>query len=852
MSQLGRGLAVSQLGLSLVIARKVIAGRGRRLLRLVVLFMVPAFVIGVASFAINALQLTPAQRAQHYMGSAAGVLLPIDVHFGDPTDVLRAGHGRVTADRYAVRLGQTVFVNGIERETRVWTADWTSPVPRSQWRLMSGRWPRGSREVAVTSASAQSLRVRPGQSIRMGGIGSTLLVVGIIEDPTTLDADALLGSPALEALLAAGKLSTSTTTSVGYLLSGPHMEVASVVNAAVRGGLAAYTRDQVSAVQARTLFRTQALTVTAPGVLLVVVLSASAFIVRVRRAGRQLAILMALGVRPATLVRASRMAAGWTALLGAVLGVLLAAALNLSMAPSLGRAAGHDVAVPALGLGSILLTLSIVVGSAVLAAWLPARVARRGAAKFDGSAPVKASRPLVGTAAAGVFALAVLTTVAVRGQTWVVAALVVAVCAALFLLPATLRLIAAITSEGRLLVRVSSRQVSRNFRRPAVAVAVGMVVTISAVGSLTYYASLQALDRSGDSGSVHAGFAAVPLRRVGPTPNLVQQLLTAAGQDGRIGARTGVSPTAHVPASDRLGYSAYYVVDAVGNLAGTLDSVATQSDFVAIVGRSPSMREWRVLTHAGVLQLGGAGGHFTMLADQLGSGKTMIITNPARHGNRISVGPGGPQRFLGPQIEFDAHPGDPVSDLAHTDANFLVGPSFVSLHHVYTSTDYLYVWTDGRIDPQLGDRVRAVAESNGIAANEVIFDTGGLAPLPFDWRLILITAEVFLWVGIGIAVLAMSEDGRPFYQSLFALGFASWRQRIVLAVQAALIAAVAMLFGIPIGLAVGRAAVLLLDATAPVTTDPGTITFLTFGAIAGAALIGALRAGQRSIDELSV
>lgn len=846
--------AASQLRLSIVIARKVIAGRGRRFIRLVGVFILPAFVIGVAMFAVNALQLTPAQQAQRYMGSAAGVLLPIDVHFASPTGVLGYGHGRVHADRYGIRLGQTVFVHGLERETRVWTANWAAPLPRSQWRLLSGHWPHGSRQVALTSATARSVSVHLGQSIRMGGLGTTLTVVGIVEDPTALDSDAMLGAPAFDAVLGRANPNTDTSSSVGYLLSGPSSDVARVVNAAARSGLAAYTRDQVSAVQARTLFHTQSLTVTAPGVLLVVALSASAFIVRVRRAGRQLAILMALGVRPATLVRASRLAAVWTALLGAVLGTILATVLNVSMAPYLGRAAGHEVAVDAVSVTSVLLTLVIVTGSATLAAWLPARVAGRGVSQFDGSPPLMPPRRLLSLAAAGVLALAILTAFTVDRQDSVVVAVIAAVGAALILVPAALRLLAASSSRAPMLLRLASRQIARDVRRPAAAVAVGMVVMISAVGSLTYYDSLRALERSADSGSFHAGYAALPLRRVGPTPQLVDELLAAAGPDGHVGSRTEVVPTARVPAQDRLNVSDYYVVDGAGNLAGTLDSVATPDDFEAIAGRRPSSREWRLLSHAGALHLGAAGGQFMMVADRVAPGKVKvrIITNPTRRGNKVSIGPPGTQRFTGPQVTFAAQTGDPVSDPAHTDANFLVGPSFVTRHHLYTITSYLAVWTQGRIDPQLGDRVRSVAESNGIAASEVIFHTGGLAPLPFDWRLILISAVILLWAGIGITVLSMSEDARPFYQSLFALGLGGWRQRVVLATQAALIAAVAMLFGIPIGLAAGVASVHALDANAAVAMDGQAIALLSIGAITGAALIGALRTGQRSIDELSV
>jgi putative ABC transport system permease protein len=848
-----RGLS-PQARLAVVIGRKIIAGRGRRLVRLVALFMAPAFIICIATFTVSALQLTADQRAQSYMGSATGVLLPVPEEFANPADLLRAGHGQVTAHLYVARLGYTVFVNHLERETLVITADWTSAVARSRWHLIAGHWPVGSREVAVTSAARKSLQAGQGGTVRMGGLAGPIRVVGVVEDSTALHSVTVLGSPGFGNALAHANPNASTAASAGYLLTGPQADVAAVVRAARRAGAAARTRDEVRAVQAQTLLRSQSLTVTVPGIVLVVVLSAAAFIVRVRRAGRQMAILMALGVRPATLVWAARLAAVAAALLGAVLGVLIATAVNTLIGPALGRAAGHEVGVASFSLWSALLTAAIVTGSAAVAAWLPARVAGRGVAKFDGAPPQAASGKALGAGAAALLAVASVVAFSVDVQPPAYAALGAATLAAVILIPSALRLLVTVTKRTPLLVRVASRQLARNTRRPAAAITVGMAAMIAAVGCLTYYNTLRAVDRRADGGSTHAGTAAVPLRRIGPTPALIAQLRDTAGTNGRVGALTEVLPTAQIPASNRLLTSPYYVVVPAGQGGGALDAVASTDDFAAIAGRRPTPQEWRALTQGQVLHLGGAPGTYTMRADATQPDTAKQTRTRGASGRRVmmDVGPSGPRRFTGPQITFDAVASDPVADPAHTDADFLVGPMFVAQHHLYLETIYLYVSPGGGIDPELGDRVRHIAEQNGIAASEVIFNTGSLVPLPFDWRLVLVSAVVLLWLGVGICMLAMSEDARPFYQSLYALGFASWRQRLILMTQAVLIAVVAVGLGTLLGLAAGVASVHILGATPAIAMGNRTILLLASGAIIGSAAIGAVRPGQRATDELNV
>ncbi|HKC27912.1 MAG TPA: hypothetical protein VKB75_07855 [Jatrophihabitans sp.] len=840
--------------LAMVIARKIFAGRGRRLLRLVVLFAAPALIMGVGTFALHALELTPDQRAHSDMGSAAGVLRPVPAEFADASDLLRAGRGRVSASAYAIHYGNTVFVDGLERETTVMTADWTSALQRSRWHLISGRWPVGENEVAVTSAARTALHAGLGRPIRIGGLAGAVNVVGVVEDPTALKSETLLGSTEFDHALAHADSNTNTVGGVGYLLTGPKQDVTAVVRAAEAAGVAATTRDHVRAIQTRSLLRRQSLIVSAPGVVLVVVLSAAAFVLRVRRAGRQGAILMALGVRPATLVWAARLAAAATAIVGAAVGTALATAVNALAAPTLGRAAGHVVDVPIFSVSSVALTVVIVATAATVAAWLPARAASRGMRRFDGSPPHTAPMYRRVVIAGGILAAAFLTAVTAHAQPIAATALAAAALAALLLVPSMLQLVASLTRRTPLLVQVATRQLARNGRRPAVAVAVGMAVMIAAAGSLTYTNTLRAVDRRADSGATHAGTAGVPLRRIGPTPRLIDQLRHAAGKDGRVGAATEIVPTGDIPRRNRLAASTYYVVDHGGRLAGDIGAVATKDDFAAITNREPTAREWRQLVSGAALHVGGGFGSYVMQADAPQPAGAEATSLSVAHGTRemVGVGPPGPAPYAGARISFTAQPSEPVSDLAHTSADFVVGPAFVAMHHLLLNTTYLYVWTGGGIDPGLGDRVRQVAEHNGIAASEVIFGTGALPPLPFDWRLVLISAIVLLWLGVGLCMLAMSEDAQAFYQSLFALGFASWRQRVVLVTQSMLIGIVGATFGTLLGLAAGVASVHALGVEPELGMGSLTLAMLVFGAVVGAGAIGAMGRSQRTTDELTV
>lgn len=840
-----------QMRLACSIARRVVAGRGRRLARLIALFTVPAFLMGLGTFTVHALVLSPQQHAQSLMGAADGVIPGYDPRFGAPTDVLATGNGEVTETPVQVRFRQTVFVRGIERGITVWTGDWRRADLRSLWNLEAGRWPMAADEVVLLSTSLHAFDTNIGGTIRMGQLARPLRVVGRAEDPTSFASTALLGPAALGSVLDHTPRNTARGTSAEYLLSGPPAAVARVVAAANRAGIAATSRSQAETVQYRTLFRTQSISVTAPGLLLVVVLSAAAFIVRVRRSGRQLSVLLALGISPGTLVTASRLAAVATALIGSMLGVAASAAVAFALRPALASGAGHELATRHLSTSSALLTVGLVAATAVVAAWLPARAARRGVARFDGSPPPRRTRPIAVAVAVLVTLAGAALGLAAHDRPTLAITVSIVLVATVCLVPAGLSALSRLTHSGPAVTRIAARALARDVRRPAAAVAIGMVVLTGAIGSLTYYSSLRAIDRAADEGSTHAGEASLPLRRVGVTPSLVADLRAASGHGAVVGLRSELRPASEPVPADRFSLSVYEVHSVDGRpVSGQVDAVQSKDDFYGIVGRWPSESEWHTLQASTLLQLNGSDDAQVTL-DVPPRYPTNARVTIVHSGHFYAARTVGTPIYVGPPISAAAQPSDPVHDSKHLDATLLAGPGFVAAHRLATFTSYINVSTPGQIDPSLGDKVRAVAERHGIAASEVIFHDGGLPPLPFDYRLVLVTSFVLVFIAVGIATLAMSEDARPFYQSLFSLGFSSRRQRAILATQAGLLALLAAVLGTVIGLIAGVASVHALGVGASVTWATPLILLLFAGCIAGAIALGLAMRGQRSIDELS-
>ena len=89
--------------------------------------MVPVL-IGVATFAVRGLALTPEQKAQHLMGSAQGFQLNAPAQYSGVSDLVTDD---VRATRVTSFVGRTVYVGGVEKSVSITTADWSSAIARS-------------------------------------------------------------------------------------------------------------------------------------------------------------------------------------------------------------------------------------------------------------------------------------------------------------------------------------------------------------------------------------------------------------------------------------------------------------------------------------------------------------------------------------------------------------------------------------------------------------------------------------------------------------------------------------------------------------------------------------------------
>jgi len=516
-----------------------------------VLAMIAVPVAALAFGAVNydSFTLTPQEQADRLMGTAqAAVIWPFDGPVDqDPTyldfasnaafDDGRTPSPEPTVERLLALLPPgTSAISDQTGQLSMRTAagtgtvgarmlDYADPLARGIYRPLSGRAPAATDEVSLTPAASRRTGAGVGGTVRLADGSRTFRVVGIVEDPTDLDATTIVLRPGA---LPPGRLSTDRRD-LKWLVATPGPLTWDQVKQLNRHGLVAVSRHVLAhpPSPAEVDLRTssdgdsgQAIAVLVGGLAMleIILLAGPAFAVGARRRQRDLALVAAAGGAPAHLRRivlADGLVLGVAA---AAVGVVLGIAAGTATRPlfedlSNTRSGGFRVFPVAL---AVLAGLAVTTG--VLAALVPAWIASRQdvVSALAGRRGITRSRRrwlvlggVLVAAGAGV------TGVGAWGTTsaLIVTGLVVAELGLILCTPALVGLVARLGHRLPLAPRIALRDTSRN--RTAAAPAISAVMA-AVVGSLAVGVSIaasnerakddyRAAGRPGDVSVLHFG-----------------------------------------------------------------------------------------------------------------------------------------------------------------------------------------------------------------------------------------------------------------------------------------------------------------------------------------------------------
>jgi putative ABC transport system permease protein len=399
---------------ALRIARREARKAPGRSLLVVAMIAVPVAVLAFGAVTYDTFTLSAGERADRMMGAAQAVVAwPYDrpVH-QDPADLDSAflagappdpdeAAGPSSGRRLLALLPQgTSAITDQTGRIAVRTAagtgdlaarelDYADPLARGILRQQSGRAPATAAEAALTPAAARRVGVGVGGSLRLAGHapggGGTFRVVGIVEDPTSLEAATIVVRP--------GALPADALSDAGWdlhwLVATPGPLTWAAVKRLNTRGVVAVSRHVLAhppsdaerypeAGAERRLALGLPGLVGGMGLLEIVLLAGPAFAVGARRRRRDLALVAATGGAPAHLRRTvladgvvlGAVAAGT----GVVLGVAGAAAGRPLLEAHLAHArAGGFRVFPAALLALAGLATVTGVSAALVPAWIAAR-----------------------------------------------------------------------------------------------------------------------------------------------------------------------------------------------------------------------------------------------------------------------------------------------------------------------------------------------------------------------------------------------------------------------------------------------------------------------------------------------
>ena len=324
--------------------------------------------------------------------------------------------------------------------------------------LTQGRYPSGAGQAALTGQLAQTLQLRIGSPLSLGGHHQT--VTGIVENPSDLSDQFVLVTPAG---------------------AGPPQSVTVLLNAspASFGAFRARFRGPLDW-QARGASTQGAVAGGALGavtvlLLLVSLVAAAGFAVIAARRQRQLGMLAAVGATRRQLRMVMVTGGAVAGVIAAAAGTIAGLAAWIAAAPGLDAFAGHRIDRLAIPWGVVAVGMLLAVVTATAAAWWPARAAARLPVMLALSArpprPRPAHRPALLAAVMIVVSVVCLSLANQTRPPLIIAGALAMTLGILLISPLAVRALAALGRRAPVAVRLALRDLARHQARSGAALA---------------------------------------------------------------------------------------------------------------------------------------------------------------------------------------------------------------------------------------------------------------------------------------------------------------------------------------------------------------------------------------------
>ena len=428
-------------------------------------------------------------------------------------------HADITAARQAFGTieeiaHQTIAIPGSLDSLDLRAQDPNGKFAHTTLRLLTGRYPTGAGDIAMTRNAAATFNVHVGD--RFVENGHARRVVGLVEDPLDLNEQF--------ALVAPGQANPPLEMTI--LFNASEQQVSAFRPSGAATGIG--TRGTLNATAAAAAM----LAAETIGLLFVGLVAAAGFAVMAQRRLRALGMLGALGATDRQ-VRLAMVANGVVVgVVASVIGAVVGLVSWVVLAPHIEKLAKHRIDVFHLPWWAIAAAMALAVLTAVAAAWWPARSAARASivtALSGRPAPPKPAHRFAG--AGGLMLLVGIGCLAFAHRATPNAYLIIAGTVAttfgmLFLGPLFIRWLAALGGRAPIALRLALRDLARYQARSAaalgaisLALAIAATVAVSAAAlavpqseaNLPANEALVFLDNSNNAVFI-SGAAALPVR----------------------------------------------------------------------------------------------------------------------------------------------------------------------------------------------------------------------------------------------------------------------------------------------------------------------------------------------------
>ena len=519
-------------------------------------FAVAATTVGVALVYNAGLPLDPA------MGTATGSMTFVGA---DRADVVAAQHAFGAIEEID---HQSIAIPGTLSTVDLRAEDPNGTYGHPTLRLVSGRFPTGPEDIAMTRDAAVAFNVHIGDQFVANGV--TRHVVGMVENPVDLNDEF--------ALVAPGQASPPAQVTILFDASSRQVDAFRPTGNSVGIG----TRSTVN----KTATAVVVLALETIGLLFVGLVAAAGFAVMAQRRLRALGMLGALGATDGQVRLATVANGAVVGVVGAVGGAALGLATWIALAPRFESLVNHRVGRFHLQWWAIAAAMVLAVVTAVVAAWWPARAAARSsivAALSGRPAPPKPAHRFAGAgvvlAAVGFACLAFAHPNSERPSPFlIIAGTVATTFGMLFVGPLLIRGLAAFGRRAPIALRLALRDLARYQARSAAALgAISLALAIAATVA------------------VSAAAAAVPPAEANLANN---QVVVSLGSGGGSGPREGSAPIPELtpaqlqalqPHIDALAASLHAevvipITEAVDRASPAISAVGTLPDDTATLG----------------------------------------------------------------------------------------------------------------------------------------------------------------------------------------------------------------------------------------------------------------------------